>query len=63
MYFEVRETQSGLGTSRTGYPVALGTSRTGHPVGDWSWCIPSSEDYQQEKHTEYSSHSIVAVQW
>ena len=44
MHFEVRETQSGLGTSRTGYPVGLGTQSDwvpSHPVGDWNWCIPT----------------------
>ena len=47
MYFEASETQSGLGTSRTGDSVGLGTqstlntSRTGYPVGDWNWCIPN----------------------
>ena len=40
MYFEVRETQSGLGTSRTGYPVGLGTQSGLGPVrlddrSDW----------------------------
>ena len=29
MYFEVRETQSGLGTSRTGYPVTQSGTGTG----------------------------------
>ena len=38
MYFQVRETQSGLGISRTGHPVGLSTqsdrspSRTEYPV-------------------------------
>ena len=45
MYFEVKETQSGLGTSRTGYPVGLGTSRTGYPVrlGDRSEWYPVTQ--------------------
>ena len=33
MYFEVRETQSGLGTSRTGYPVGTGYQPDWVPVG------------------------------
>ena len=32
MYFEARETQSGLGTSRTGYPVGLGDRSDWYPV-------------------------------
>ena len=32
MYFEVRETQSGLGTSLTGYPVRLGDRFDWYPV-------------------------------
>ena len=35
MYFEVRETQSGLGTSRTGYLVGLGTQSDWAPNRDW----------------------------
>ena len=34
MYFEVRETQSRLGTSRTGYLVGLGTNPTRYR-SDW----------------------------
>ena len=33
-------TQSGLGTSPTGWPVRLVPSHS-HPVGDWNWCIPN----------------------
>ena len=35
MYFEVRETQSGLGTSRTGYPVGTGYQSDRLPSRDW----------------------------
>ena len=36
MYFEVSETHSGLGTSRTGYPVGLGTQSDWTPSRDWA---------------------------
>ena len=35
MYFEVRETQSGLGTSRTGYQVGTGYQSDWIPSRDW----------------------------
>ena len=49
MYFEVREAQSGLGTSRTGYPVTQSGTGTGgslvtrNAVGVRGMCVDVGE--------------------